>query len=447
LNHLLNITKKELKELLTPGSIISLVVVVIVLMSVGSMLNSEIDDVSSPSKIGFMNDDEHGSWSDTAIDAMYSFYMSAYNMDPEKAKEYVVFIESSGLSTNGNEIIDAMKKEGLRYTIRINSDFSSNIDSEIRGVVSEYYIFENTGLIGSASSSISSLIISYISDYISLILVEDITADERTANFLLNPVKGNDTHTYVNGEIHEGVTPIDISTSMMGQSFAIPVVIMIVITMIGGIVISSMGNEKENKTLETLLTLPVKRTTIVSGKLLATAIMGLVFGLAYMVGMMSYTSGFTAGLGSGTNLADYGLSLDMTDWLLMMVMIFLAIFSALGLCMILGAFVKNYKAAQTMTLPISMMAMIPMFIILFSSWDSLPGLIQVILFAIPFSHPMMAMDNLMFGNMELVLGGLIYLAVFVVITILVTVKIYNSDILITGIKQTKLGRTFSWKKN
>ena len=447
MNHLLNITKKELKELLTPGSIISLVVVVIVLMSVGSMLSSEMDGVSSPSKIGFVNDDESGSWSDTALDAMYSFYTGTYGMDLEEAKEYVVFIEPSGLSVNENEIIDAMKKEGLKYTIRINPDFSSNIDSEIRGVVSEYYIFENAGLIGSASSSISSLIIPYISDYISLILVENITTDQYAANFLLNPVKGNDTHTYVNGEIHEGVTPIDISTSIMGQSFAIPVVIMIVITMIGGIVISSMGNEKENKTLETLLTLPVKRTTIVSGKLLATAIMGLVFGLAYMIGMMSYTSGFTAGLGSGTNLADYGLSLDITDWVIMMIMIFLAIFSALGICMILGAFVKNYKAAQTMTLPISVMAMIPMFIILFSSWDSLPGFIQGILFAIPFSHPMMVMDNLMFNNTELVLGGLIYLTVFVIITIMITVKIYNSDILITGIKQTKLGRAFSWKKD
>jgi len=446
LNHLLNITKKELKELLTPGSIISLVVVVIILMSVGSMMSGEMDDISTPSKIGFVNEDG-GPWSDTTIDAVYSFYMSTYNMSSDEAMEFVAFLTAPGTSVSDAEIIEMMEKEGVVYAVKLSPDFSSNLDAEIRGLISEYYIFENKGLLGSASTSISSLIIPYISDYLTSVLVSWEITDPDTAYFILNPIRGNDTHTYVNGEVHAGVTPMNISASMMGQTLAIPIVIMIVITMIGGIVISSMGNEKENKTLETLLTLPVKRTTIVSGKLLASAIMGLVFGLAYMIGMMSYTSGFTAGLGGGTNLADYGLSLDMTDWILMMVMIFLAIFSALGLCMILGAFVKNYKAAQTMTLPISMMAMIPMFITMFSSWDSLPGFVQGILFAIPFSHPMMAMDNLMFNNMDLVLGGLIYLAVFVVVTIMITVKIYNSDILITGIKQTKLGRTFSWKKN
>jgi ABC-type Na+ efflux pump, permease component len=445
-NHLLNITKKELKELLTPGSIISLVVVVIVLMSVGSMMSGEMDDISTPSKIGFVNEDG-GPWSDTTIDAVYSFYMGTYDMNLDEAMEFVAFLTAPGTSVSDTEIIEMMKKEGVSYAIKLGPEFSSNLDDEIRGLISEYYLFENKGLLGSASSSISSLIIPYISDYLTSVLVSWEITDPDTAYFILNPIRGNDTHTYVNGEVHAGVTPMNISTSMMGQTLAIPIVIMIVITMIGGIVISSMGNEKENKTLETLLTLPVKRTTIVSGKLLASAIMGLVFGLAYMIGMMSYTSGFTAELSGGTNLADYGLSLDMTDWMLMMIMIFLAIFSALGLCMILGAFVKNYKAAQTMTLPISMMAMIPMFITMFSSWESLPGFVQGILFAIPFSHPMMAMDNLMFNNMDLILGGLIYLAVFVVATIMITVKIYNSDILITGIKQTKLGRTFSWKKN
>ncbi len=66
---------------------------------------------------------------------------------------------------------------------------------------------------------------------------------------------------------------------------------------------------------------------------------------------------------------------------------------------------------------------------------------KAFIFAIPFSHPMMAMDNLMFGNMLLVLEGIVYLLVFDIIMILITVRIYNSDILITGLDQSKfLGR-------
>ena len=119
-----------------------------------------------------------------------------------------------------------------------------------------------------------------------------------------------------------------------------------------------MGSEKENKTLETLLTMPIKRTTIISGKLLAAAIVGLVYGVAYMIGMMFYTTGLTVG-STSVNLSEYGLALDAVDWILLMLILFLAIFSALGICMILGAFTKNYKMAQQMTMPISFLAIIP----------------------------------------------------------------------------------------
>jgi len=444
MNHLFNITKKELKELLTPGSIISLVVVLIVLMSVGSMMGSEMEDITAPSRVGFVNEDS-GNWSQVTEDAILDFYTATYGLTEEEAKRYIVLL--NGPFADGEAIIEAMSNENITAALRIGPDFSSNINSERAGIMSEYYVFENKGMSGMSSDLITLQIMAYVSNYISFTLVSGLT-DEETSAFIMNPVGGGGDyrHTYVGGKLHSDVTPLEISNTVFGQTLTIPIVIMVVIMMVGSIVISSMGNEKENKTLETLLTLPVKRTTIVSGKLLASAIMGLVYGLAYMVGMVSYTNGVTGSLGE-VNLSDLGLSMSAMDWVLMMVMIFLAIFSALGICMILGAFAKNFKAAQTMTLPISVLAMVPMFVMMFASWDGIPLSFQCILFAIPFTHPMMAMENLMFGNMELVFGGLIYLTIFVLITIAVTVKIYSSDILLTGLKQTKLGKVFSWKKN
>ncbi|MCQ2071097.1 MAG: hypothetical protein MJZ68_08195, partial [archaeon] len=72
------------------------------------------------------------------------------------------------------------------------------------------------------------------------------------------------------------------------------------------------------------------------------------------------------------------------------------------------------------------------------------------MFAIPFTHPMMGMDNLMYGNTGLILGGLLYLVVFDIIMIAITVRVYNSDILITGIGQNptvrKLCKMFKTKE-
>jgi len=101
--------------------------------------------------------------------------------------------------------------------------------------------------------------------------------------------------------------------------------------------------------------------------------------------------------------------------------------------MLLGAFAKNYKTAQMYLAPISALAMIPMFVTMFSNYGELPSLFQVLLFAIPFTHPMMAVQNMMFSNTVLVYGGLAYVAVFALIVIYLTVRVYKSDILITGL--------------
>ena len=45
--------------------------------------------------------------------------------------------------------------------------------------------------------------------------------------------------------------------------------------------------------------------------------------------------------------------------------------------------------------------------------------------------------------MTLIFGGIAYLLIFDAVMILITVKIYNSDILITGLDQTKFMKTLN----
>ncbi|MCL2295547.1 MAG: ABC transporter permease [Methanomassiliicoccaceae archaeon] len=449
MNHLLNLTKKEIKELLAPGTIISIVVMVIIFMGVGTLIGGEVENATAPTKIGVVNGDiandgTVGEWSEFAIDSIYEFYEKTYGITHEEALEYVIMLESS--FDDKLAITEEMIDKGLASAFGIPKGFTASINSQETAVIEEYNIFTNSGLLGSATSAVSSTAIPWISTSISYELISK-GIGSADAGFLLAPVIGTEDaqYIYINGEIHTGVTPIELSTSIMSQTMMVPIVIMLIIMVIGGMVISSMGGEKENKTLETLLTMPMSRTTIVSGKLLAAAIVGLIYGMAYMVGMSFYIGGVMGSAG-GADLQEYGLSIGLTDWILIAVMIFLAIFCALGICMVLGAFTKNYKASQTMMLPISVLAMIPMFITMFTSWSDLPGVMQAVLFAIPFSHPMMVMNNLMFGNMTLVLAGIAYLVVFTVVIILITVRLYKSDILLTGLggtKAAKMSKAFS----
>ena len=445
MSHMTSIIRKEVRELLTPGSVISVLVMVVLFAGLGGLIGGEVDSAAELPTFGFVVDEDgnyYDGWNP------YDVLCNETNYGAEADSKIILMDSAYG---DDEAILAEMREKGITSVLALPDadSFRESMTNGTQVIMKQYYLYEPTGLFGTVSSSVLSSVVSILNTSLS----QEIMSSAGTGldyDFVTNPIVSgtNDVSTIVDGEVHTGITPSDISNEITSQTLMIPIVIMIIIMMVGSIVISSMGSEKENKTLETLLTMPIKRTSIVSGKIVAAAIVGLVYGLAYMVGMSIYMGSMTGTIAgsSSVNLEDLGMSLDILDWFLIMVSMFLAIVCALGICMILGAFAKNYKSAQTMTMPLSILAMIPMFIIMFTGWYGSGGVLQAITFAIPFSHPMMAMQALMYGDMTLVLGGIAYMAVFALVSILITVRLYNSDILITGLGQNKYVQSLTGRK-
>ncbi|MBE6528922.1 MAG: ABC transporter permease [Thermoplasmata archaeon] len=437
MSDLTNIIRKEVKELLSPGSVISVVVMVILFACIGNLISDEVEKSIEMPVVCVANWEgqeittEYGSWN--AYDALIDIYVDS-DMTLDEAKKYVISIEGS--ADDEDTLLKEMEKADASFALVLSDEFASDIAGEKRATIYQYHIYMPSGMIsGTVSSSVSSFMIDKLNDSLSTVLLGP---DKAEAKFLTTPIEKGNTRTFINGDAYGDVTPADISNALSNQTMLIPIIIMIIIMMVGSIVISSMGSEKENKTLETLLTLPIKRTTIVTGKIIAAAVIGLLFGLAYMVGMRLYIGSLTSMADtSNINLEDYGLQLTLADYGLITLSMFLAIACALGICMILGAFAKNYRSAQTMTMPLSILAMIPMFITMFSGWYGSNLLIKVLLFVIPFSHPMMAMEALLNDDITLVLSGIAYMALFAVASIFITVRLYKSDLLVTGLSQNK----------
>ena len=450
MSHIANIIKKELRELLTPGSVASVLIMVILFACLGGLIGDEVSKSTVLPTIGIANyedqviETEYGDWN--AYEVLKTIYINSGDkrITPENVDQFV-------LKMDKNNVLQQMEATGASVVLVLADDFKKNIEGSMeeygsdaankeykKGVIDQYYLYQPAGMIsGSISSATTTSIITIMNTSLSAHLTGP---DEMLyIDFLKNPISGTSTHTYINGEPYDDVTPADISNALSSQSMFVPIIIMIIIMMIGSIVISSMGSEKENKTLETLLTLPISRTTIVTGKIIASAIVGLVFGAAYMLGMGMYIGSVSSiGVGtSGIDLSAIGLTLSISDYAILGVSMFLAISCALGICMILGAFAKNYKSAQTMTMPLSILAIIPMFVIMFSGWYGSNIMMKVLLFVIPFSHPMMATEALLNGDLTLVLSGIVYMAAFAAVAILITVRLYKSDILITGLSQNK----------
>ena len=443
MSHLFNLVKKELRELLTPGTIIPMIVMVLVLASIGPIMNVQPGSATELAKIGVMDRDGGSVHSLDAVAYIDEYYTNA-GVNPDDYVTAVAPVPNDGIRA-------VMEEKGLNVLLVIEDGYNTKInamDPTKRAVISTFWYQSGSSSLTSMPEGPVDSVLSYVNYKTSLELIDP--SDPQSSTFARSPVSygtiystdsphRDESNSYVivsTGELGIG-SPSAVSASMMSQNMFISIIMMLIIIMIGSILISSMGSEKENKTLETLLTLPVSRTTIVGGKLIGSAIVGLIFGAVYLIGMYFSMMGTMNAAGGLVNLNELGMSLDILDWAIIGVFLFMAIMCALGLCMILGAFAKNYKAAQTLIMPVSVLAMIPMFLTMYGSFDTLSPVLQGVMFAIPFSHPMTVMQNLMFGNEMMVIAGLAYLVGFALVTMLITVKLYKSDILLTGFIKTK----------
>jgi len=418
-----NIIRKELKELLTPATILPIIIISLIFGSIGTSMQGWEEEFSQKPTIGLINQDQG------------SLGMLATSILQTQAK--VVF-NATSISEKTHGLEQVMEKDGVALIV-IPENFTAMILNDSQSVVEVYWIMQGAGIFNSLSSTVVETLISAVNTEISRTLIEDNTSVN--ASIALAPSRRVDTTYFKNLEF-TGLSPSTISGMLSTQSMFIPIVVMMIIIAAGGTVISSMALEKENKTLETLLTLPVKRTYIVAGKIVASACIGLLFAVIYMLGYNQYFQGFQ--MGGQINLAAYGLQLTTQDFLLLGISLFLALIAGLALCMLLGTLAKNYKSAQTLTFPVTMLALIPMFITMFTDFDTLPLFAKMLVFAIPFSHPMMAPRALIFKDYTLVLGGMIYVFIFAVIMIGLVVWIFKTDRLLTG--TLKRRQLFSRKK-
>ena len=420
-----NIIKKELKELLTPTTLLPIVIMAILFGSMGNVIGGIEEELSEKPVIGFINNDS-GNLSKIATSIIEKYSEVVYN--------------STDLNDKENALKNIKEEEGLALII-ISKNFSSDIKNDRSGKLEIYWIMEGAGILDSISSEAVQGIIYQINRELSMKLIKNNSSIN--ASIALSPTQRVDT-TYLKNKEMKGISPGVVVGLLSSQSTLIPIVIMMIILMSGGMVISSMALEKENKTLETLLTLPVKRTSIVTGKIVASASIGLFMALIYMIGFGNYMQSFQ--MSGGLNLADYGLSLSTFDLILVGISLFVTLIAGLALSMLLGTFAKNYKSAQTLTFPITALALVPMFLTMFKDFDTLPIALKGLVYVIPFSHPMMAPRLLIFNDYTTVISGIIYVSIFAIILISYIAWIFKTDKLLTG-STRNFKKIFTRKKN
>lgn len=405
-----NLLRKELREVFTISSLISVVLLSVIYASIGKGIGNIAEEATKKPMVAVVNLDvgEFGGTIETAVKTFADVIYTGSNVE---------------------EALNRLKKVNGSALLIVREDFSQKLTSIQQAKIKVIFLLKGLGIMDTIPSEKLSSFLNDLERQIVMTLL--IRHGVENPNFVLDPVGREEATVYL-GKTLEGLSPSQLLSYFSNRWMIVSIVIMMLILMSGGTVISSMGLEKENKTLETLLTMPVPRSYIILAKILAATVSGLVMATIYMVGFSFYMRSFeipsTVPLDMEMNLADYGLvGLSM----------FSALLCGIGLAMLLGLISKDFKSAQTMTFPLVALAIFSMMITMFKDVSTMPVLLKTVVYVIPFTHAMTSVRNIFFDNYAPVMYGVLYNFILAAVLLGIIVKIFNSDSLITGMRFLK----------
>jgi ABC-2 type transport system permease protein len=237
-------------------------------------------------------------------------------------------------------------------------------------------------------------------------------------------------HSVIRGEAYQA-DPNRVGASVLGSSIMMPMMVMILIIMAGQLAASSVGMEKEQKTLEVLLTLPVKRINILLGKLSGVIVVSMIATVSYLIGFSFYTNSLGISQG-GLDLGTVGLSPEPTGLALLCLSLFFSLISALSLSVLLAVFTKDVRSAQSLMGVLYIPVMIPALVLMFTPISTLPLGIQVLMYAIPFTYPTLASAALFTRDYVPIMLGIIYQAVFTFIVLAIAARVFSTERIVTA---------------
>lgn len=237
----------------------------------------------------------------------------------------------------------------------------------------------------------------------------------------------------IKGNVLE-VPPSSIFNLIISQSVMLPIMVMVMLMFAIQMAATSIALEKEQKTLETLMTLPVGRLTILSGKLGGSIVVAVAGAISYMIGFSYYMTSafsFAPGLTSMTT-GDIGLGLQPLGMILIGVNIFVTLVSGLALAISLAVFADNVRSAQSLTGFLVIPVLIPSIILMFADLSMLPPTFQWILLAIPYTHSIIGTKAAFLGDYFVVLRSIAYIAAFTVAVLYIAARIFSTERIITA---------------
>ena len=324
-----------------------------------------------------------------------------------------------------DEAMDFMQNSNATVLIIIPLSFGENITNHEKGMLEVFSVFVGKSMTEQVGSQ---LVNSYLDAYNS--------GWEPFITKQYSIVKGEAVN--IDPQILFGFT--------FSQIFIMPFSILMLLIFAMQIAATSVAMEKEEKTLETLLTAPISRFTILAGKLTGSIVVAVIGAAAYLVGFTYYFNSFasfTGQAGLTVDLAALGLTPSLLGYVLIGASLFVSLLSALALAVVFSAFAEDVRGAQSLVGFLYVLFILPMFFMMFSDINALPLALRIVLLAIPYTHPMLAAKATITGDYLLAGVGVLYVGAFTVVVLYIAARLFATEKILTmklkfkGFRRTK----------
>ncbi|MCR5478987.1 MAG: ABC transporter permease [Ruminococcus sp.] len=426
--------RKELKEMLSVTTIATMFLMVFVLIFAGKAMSKAVDDVKKDATTITICDQDQTDFTKTMLDVMDKME----DMDLHKVE------------IKSDDYAKELKDSDYKNVVIIPKGFTEQVEKhEIAKVIfaqrmSSIATFSNI-------STGSKVALEMLQKGIKSTIYAKSSLGTDTIKQLEDPIKLEE-FTVVSDK-QDQVASSTVSSIMQSQSMLIPIIMFLLIMYSSQMIMGAISTEKLDKTLETLLSSPVSRLSVISAKMLSAAIVAALQAAVYMFGMNKMMEGITGGMTDDKNteeiLKNLGLTMSVGDYILVGAQMFMTILIVLSISIILGALAKDAKSAQTLQLPIMLLAMVPYFVTMFIDVKTASPVIKYVTMAIPFTHSFIANQNVMFGDYTTYFIGLAYQFVLLCVCMFLALKIFMSDRIFTltlGGGKKKSGGLFGKKQ-
>ncbi len=286
------------------------------------------------------------------IPAIIFLYAEVYSMESEQ-NVYQIGIDYEANSIEIG-ILDEVNLRTFYYKNKKDMEVAY-ANGEILGYIdydedkNKYFVYVNED--SEDGMYVSSYIESYLTNYNRYLgdlklIGEDIDVEEIYDNFSYEMI-------HLEGE--------NFLLSLM-FSLAFTYIVMAIVMATTNMATAASAVEKENGTLETILTFPIKTKELILGKYLATVFMGV---LSSVLGLLLAVGSLWIATRSYDVFRKISFQVSLVSISLSILIVILASFFIAGLSIALTSNAHSYKEAQSVSSFLNMLTIIPMFISMF----------------------------------------------------------------------------------